>query len=44
MFKVIGDYDKSLKNYNLALLDQTSSCTFTTSESELLIAFVFPNT
>lgn len=35
MFKVIGDHDKSLKHYNLALLDQSSSCTFTTSESEL---------
>jgi lysine-specific demethylase 6A len=36
MFKVIGDYDKSLKHYNLALLDQTSSCTFTSLESKLL--------
>jgi tetratricopeptide (TPR) repeat protein len=34
MFKVIGDYEKSLKHYNLALLDQSSSCTFTTAESE----------
>lgn len=41
MFKVIGDYDKSLKHYNLALLDQTSSCTFTTSESEWKKCFRF---
>lgn len=39
LFKVIGDYDKSLKHYNLALLDQSSSSTFTTSESELTAGF-----
>ena len=43
MFKVIGDYDKSLKHYNLALLDQTSSCTFTPLESKFEVhVYFFP--
>lgn len=34
IFKVIGDFEKALKHYNLALLDQTS-CSFSNQESEL---------
>lgn len=36
MFKVLGDYEKSLKHFQLSLLDQTSTCSFTALESELV--------
>lgn len=33
MFKVIGDYERSLKHYNLAAIDQRTNCSFTQLES-----------
>lgn len=34
MFKVLGDYERSLKHYQLALIDQRTNCSFSPLESE----------
>lgn len=41
MFKVLGDYERSLKHYQLALIDQRTSCSFSNLECESKIKFFY---
>lgn len=37
MFKVVGDYDRAIKHYQIALIDQRTNCSFSQLESKLIL-------
>lgn len=41
MFKVLGDYERSLKHYQLALIDQRTPCSFSNLEIKFHIAHLY---
>jgi histone demethylase len=41
MFKVIGDYERSLKHYQLSLIDQRTNCSFSPLEVKFHIAHLY---
>ncbi|XP_070506208.1 lysine-specific demethylase 6A isoform X3 [Chironomus tepperi] len=41
MFKVVGDYDRAIKHYQIALIDQRTNCSFSPLEIKFHIAHLY---